>query len=221
MSAQQGKFLLVAFLASTTATPALAAAGDTYVRVRGIMVSPTEKSGGILPALPTETVKVNNAITPEVDITRMVSDTIGFELIAATSKHTASGVTGVTGGIGKLAKTWVLPPTLTAQYHFAPGSKVRPYVGAGVNYTLFYSEKATSAFEAAAGPTDVKMKSSFGWAGQLGVDIDLSETMFLNLDVKYIDIDTKAKLATTGLGTQTARISLDPLVFGVGIGFRL
>lgn len=221
MSIQKGKLLLATILASALATPALAAAGDTYVRVRGIMVAPNEKSGGILPGLPAETVSVNNSIMPEIDITHMVSDNIGFELIAATTKHTASGVTGVTGGIGKLASTWVLPPTLTAQYHFAPGAKVRPYVGAGVNYTLFYSEKASSAFVAAVGPTNVKMKSSFGWAGQAGVDIDLSDRMFLNFDVKYIDIKTTATLATTALGTQAVKIKLNPFVFGVGVGFRL
>ena len=221
MSIPKGKLLLAAAAMGAFATPAMAAAGDTYVRVRAIMVAPNEKSGGILPALPTETVSVNNSVMPEVDITKMVSDNIGFELIAATTKHTASGVTGVTGGIGKLASTWVLPPTLTAQYHFAPSGKVRPYVGAGVNYTLFHSEKATNAFEAAAGQTNVKMKSSFGWAGQVGVDIDLNERMFLNLDVKYIDIDTRATLVTTNLGTQSVKVSLDPLVFGVGVGFRL
>ena len=67
----------------------------------------------------------------------MVTDHIGVELIAATSKHTISGVTGTTGSIGKLASTWVLPPTLTVQYHPTPEAKLRPYVGAGINYTLF------------------------------------------------------------------------------------
>lgn len=221
MSIQKGKLLLAALLASAVATPAMAAAGDTYVRVRGIVVAPNEKSGGILPGLPNETVKVDNAVVPEVDITQMVTDNIGFELIAATSKHSVSGVSGTTGGIGKLASTWVLPPTLTAQYHLMPDAKVRPYVGAGVNYTLFYSEKASSAFEAAAGNTNVKLKSSFGWAAQAGIDIDLNEKMFLNLDVKYIDINTKGTLVTTGLGTQTVKVNLDPIVVGVGIGFRL
>ena len=221
MSIQKGKLLLAALLGSAIATPAMAAAGDTYIRVRGIVVAPNEKSGGILPGLPNETVKVDNAVVPEVDITQMVTDNIGFELIAATSKHSVSGVSGTTGGIGKLASTWVLPPTLTAQYHLMPDAKVRPYVGAGVNYTLFYSEKASSAFEAAAGNTNVKLKSSFGWAAQAGIDIDLNEKMFLNLDVKYIDINTKGTLVTTGLGTQTVKVNLDPIVVGVGIGFRL
>lgn len=197
-----------------------AEAGDTFVRVRAIMVAPTESSGGILPTFPTEEVKVNNSVMPEVDITHMVTNNVGLELIAATTKHSTSGTSGTTGGIGKLASTWVLPPTLTVQYHFAPEAKVRPYVGAGVNYTIFYSEKASSGLEAAVGQTNVNLKNSFGWAAQAGIDIDLNEKLFLNFDVKYIDIDTTARLATTAIGTQKVKISLDPIVVGVGLGFR-
>lgn len=212
--------VLPAVVASAVATPVCADAGDTLVRVRAIMVSPTESSGGIAPTFPTEEVKVNDSIMPEVDITHMLTDNVGLELIAATTKHNASGTSGTTGGIGKLASTWVLPPTLTVQYHFAPDANVRPYVGAGVNYTMFYSEKPSAGLEAAVGQTNVNLKDSFGWAAQAGVDIDLTDKMFLNFDVKYIDIDTTARLATTAIGTQRVKISLDPLVFGVGVGFR-
>jgi outer membrane protein len=195
--------------------------GDVLLRVRAIVVAPNERSGGILPTFPTEKVKVDNSIMPEVDLTYMASDHIGFELIAATTKHTASGTTGTTGGIGALASTWVLPPTLTAQYHFNPHGKVRPYVGAGVNYTIFYGEKASAALKTAVGPTIVHMSASAGWAAQAGVDVDLTPRVFLNLDVKYIDIDTTARLQTTAIGTQTVRVNLDPLVFGIGLGIRL
>lgn len=213
-------FLPATVAASAIASPAFAEAGDTFIRVRAIMVAPTESSGGILPAFPTEEVKVNNSVMPEVDITHMVSDHVGLELIAATTKHNASGKSGTTGGIGKLASTWVLPPTLTLQYHFVPEAKVRPYVGAGVNYSIFYSEKPSAGLETAVGQTDVNLKNSFGWAAQAGIDIDLNEKMFLNFDVKYIDIDTTARLAATAIGTQRVKISLDPVVFGVGLGFR-
>jgi outer membrane protein len=212
---------LAVLLATASATPAFAEAGDTFVRVRGIMVAPNENSTGITPAFPTEEVSVNNSIMPEVDITHMVTNNVGFELIAATTKHSVSGTSGTTGSIGKLASTWVLPPTLTVQYHFAPEGKVRPYVGAGVNWTLFYSEKASNGLEAAVGPTNVKLDSSFGWAVQAGVDVPLNDRMFLNFDVKYIDIDTDARLRTTAAGTQRVGVSLDPLVFGVGLGFKL
>ena len=201
-------------------TAAHAEAGDNFIRLRGIVVSPTESSSGITPAFPAEHVAVNDSVMPEIDFTHMVSNNVGFELIAATTKHNVSGTSGTTGGIGNLASTWVLPPTLTMQYHFAPEGKVRPYVGAGVNYTVFYSEKATPGLVGAVGPTTVSMTDSFGWAAQAGVDVDIGENVFLNLDVKYIDIDTTATLSTTAAGVQTVRAKIDPLVFGAGIGFK-
>lgn len=214
------KLLMGALVAAGLAQPAHAEAGDVLVRLRGIMVAPNEDSGGVLPAFPGEEVSVDNNAMPEIDLTYMASDHIGFELIAATTKHTAAGVSGTTGSIGKLASTWVLPPTLTVQYHPVANGPVRPYVGAGVNYTLFYSEKASDGLESAVGPTAVELDDSFGWALQAGVDIDLTEGVFLNLDVKYIDIDTTATLRTTAAGTQAVDIDLDPLVVGVGVGTR-
>lgn len=203
-----------------SATPALAKQGDVLIRVRAIAVAPNEDSSSVLPAFPGEQVSVDSSFAPEIDFTYMATDHLGFELIAATTKHSASGITGTTGTIGRLASTWVLPPTLTAQYHFAPKAKIRPYVGAGINYTIFYNEKATDALTGAVGPTNVSMDDSFGWAVQAGVDIDLTESLFLNLDVKYIDIDTTATLNTTAAGTQTVDINLDPLVVGIGLGMR-
>lgn len=197
------------------------AAGDVLLRVRTIMVAPNERSGSVLPAFPGEKVSVDNSFMPEIDATYMATDHIGFELIASTTRHHADGRTGTTGAIGRLASTWVLPPTLTAQYHFAPASHVRPYVGAGLNYTIFWNEKASSALEKAVGPTRVHMTDSFGWAAQAGIDVELTRKVFLNLDVKYIDIDTTTRLRTTAAGTQQVRLHLDPLVFGVGLGLRL
>ena len=214
-------FLLAsAMTGALIAGPAQAKQGDILLRVRTIMVAPNEKSGSILPAFPGEKVSVDNSIMPEIDVTYMATDHIGFELIAATTKHSASGRTGTTGSIGKLASTWVLPPTLTMQYHPVVDGHIRPYVGAGINYTLFYAEDASTALETAVGKTKVHMKDSVGWAGQVGVDIDLNDKIFLNIDVKYIDIDTRARLATTAAGVQRVKLGLDPLVFGVGVGMR-
>ena len=101
-----------------------------------------------------------------------------------------------------------------------PEGKVRPYLGAGVNYTIFWDSKASGGLEKAVGKTDVHMSDSFGWAGQVGVDVDLTPRIFLNLDLKYIDIDTKARLKTAAIGTQNVMVHIDPLVFGAGVGFR-
>ncbi len=196
-------------------------AGDVLVRLRTIVVAPNEKSTGIKPTFPTEKVSLSNAVMPEIDATYMVTDNIGFELIASTTKHNFSGVSGTTGSIGKLGSTWVLPPTLTAQYHFNPRGKIRPYLGAGVNYTIFWDEKASSGLQGAVGKTGVRMSDSFGWAAQAGVDVDLTRKVFLNLDVKYIDIATDVRLDTVAIGTQRTHVKVNPLVFGVGLGVRL
>lgn len=214
------KLLFAALAATVAAQPAQAESGDILLRLRGILVAPNEDSGGILPAFPAETVSVDNSIMPEIDVTYMATDNIGLELIAATTRHTASGVTGTTGSIGPLTTVWVLPPTLTVQYHPLPAGRVRPYLGVGVNYTIFYAEEASNALEAAVGPTRVSMSDSFGWAAQAGVDIDIGRNLFLNLDVKYIDMDSTATLRTANAGTQRVRMHLDPFVFGVGIGTR-
>lgn len=200
------------------AGPAQAEAGDLLVRVRGIVVAPTENSSEVLPAFPGSEVAVDNAVMPELDFTYMFSDNIGAELILATTKHHASG-RGTLDGTGKLVSTWVLPPTLTLQYHFAPKASVRPYVGAGVNYTIFYSEDATNALEDAVGPTKVSMDDSFGYALQAGLDFDLSDRVFANIDVKYVDINTTAKLNTGG-AINRVKIDLDPIIVGIGLGMR-
>ncbi len=202
------------------AAPAHAKQGDVLVRVRTILVAPNEKSGSILPALPGETVGVGNSFMPEIDFTYMATNHLGFELILATTKHGISGRSGVTGGIGKLASTWVLPPTLTAQYHFAPDSHFRPYVGVGINYSIFWNEDASNGLEAAVGGTRVHLSDSVGWALQAGTDIDISKRFFLNLDIKYIDMSTNARLSTTALGVQNVRVDINPIVVGVGLGFR-
>lgn len=213
--------------AGLTATPALAREGeglkahDVLLRVRGIWVNPTGTSDGILPTLPNDRLTVGDSFAPEVDVTWMATDNIGFELIAATTRHSAHGKAGVTSGIGNVVNTWVLPPTLTAQYHFNSKGKIRPYVGAGINYTVFWNEKATPGLVAAVGPTRVHINDSVGYALQGGVDIDLNKKFFLNIDAKYISMDPRATLNTTALGTQTVKTRISPIVVGVGFGIRL
>jgi outer membrane protein len=212
--------LLGLALAATalSATPAAAKAGDVLVRLRAIAVIPNESSGPVLPTFPGGSVGVGNSVMPEIDFTYMATDNIGFELIAATTRHGLSGQ-GSLSGLPDLGHTWVLPPTLTVQYHFAPAAKVRPYVGAGLNYTIFYGEGTSAELTSAIGRTHLGLSNSFGWAAQAGMDFDLNEKFFLNVDVKYIDMSTKATL-TTGALVNTVDVKINPIVVGVGIGMK-
>jgi len=208
-----------ALAATAAATPAHADQGDVLLRARAIVVAPTEESGGVKPAFPSDGVSVTNSFAPEVDVTYFVTDHVGLELIAATTNHDVKGKGGLEP-LGELVDTGVLPPTLTLQYHFTPKAKARPYVGVGVNYTHFYSEDASDRLEDAIGDTKVKLKDSVGYALQAGLDVDVGRNLFLNFDIKYIDLDTKATLTTGGL-INRVKVSLDPIVAGVGIGIRL
>lgn len=194
---------------------------DVLLRLRGIWVAPNGESDGIFPTLPGDRLSVHDSFAPEVDVTWMATDNIGFELIAATTRHSAVGKQGVTSTLGPVVKTWVLPPTLTAQYHFNPRGKVRPYLGAGINYTVFWNEAPTRELTAAVGPTTVHINDSVGYALQGGVDIDINKRFFINLDAKYVDMSPRATLNTTALGTQTVKTRISPIIVGVGFGIRL
>ncbi len=211
-------FTLAAALCFSTAQSALAEQGDWLVRLRGIVVAPTENSSAVLPGFPGGSVTVDNAIVPELDFTYFLTNNIGAELILATSPHDISGA-GTLAGLGEIADVMALPPTLTLQYHFTPGAKISPYVGIGVNYTIFYSEDASTSLVGALGPTAVNLDDTVGVAFQAGVDFALNDRWFLNADVKYIQIDTTAVLNSGGT-INSVDVDLDPIVAGIGVGFR-
>lgn len=209
------------FLLATLSTVVPASAlekGDWLLRVRAIGISPTDESGGISPDLTTSGLDPQSAIVPELDITYMATDTIGLELIAATSKHKFE-TTGALAALGDSAEAWLLPPTLLAQYHFPTKTKYRPYVGAGINYTFTYLENAERSLEAALGPTSVSADNSLGWALQAGMDYDISDRWFMNIDVKYIDLGVDIELNSGGV-IRTVDVDINPIIFGIGFGYR-
>lgn len=188
------------------------------IRVRGIYVNPQESSTPIRPDLTTSTLGLSDDTVPEVDITYMFTKYLGLELILAYSEHELVGNGGISG-LGVVGRAKLLPPTLTLQFHPFPDSKIRPYFGVGVNYTLFFDETSTPSLEGTLGKTSIELDPSFGIAFQGGVDIDLGKGWFLNFDVKWIDIDSDATL-TSGATKRKTKVRLDPFIFGMGIGFR-
>ena len=168
-------------LASGAAQAQDFAAGAVLVRARAVhMDSANKDSTGLGLA-------INNKTLPEVDFSYFFSKHIAAELILTVpQKHT---LTSNGTAIGSLRH---LPPTLTVQYHFdAPGFK--PYVGAGLNYTRF------SSVNILGGAADVK-RNSFGPALQVGVDIPLTNTLYLNVDVKKVLIRTDVSAGGVKLG---------------------
>lgn len=196
--------------------PSLAQAQESWIfRARVIDISPNSSSSEILDT--GTSVDVDSKATLEVDITYMLSDRFGLELIAATAEHDLSTTGGALGG-ADAGSVWVLPPTLTLQYFLGAGT-IRPYVGLGVNYTYFYSYDLSDDL-AGLGITDVTFSSSFGLAGDVGIDFSLGGNWLLNADVKYIQISTDAKLKVGSDTLDTISVDIDPWVFGLGVGIR-
>ena len=152
----------------------------------------------------------DNTIVPEFDISYFFSKNIAAELILATSPHDLTLKNSPAGDLD-LGDTWILPPTLTLQYHFTPGRSFSPYVGAGVNYTLPYAEDDGS------NTTDLEADGSFGWALQAGFDYWLDDSWGLNADVKKVWVDVDASVNN---GAITGEVELNPWIVGAGLSYR-
>ncbi len=180
-------------------------AGQWLARVGAWGVFPKSDNLNLAPGADLD---VDNGYSLGFNFTYMVNPNIGVELILALPFKHDIELTGA----GKVADTYQLPPTLFLQYHFMPTGTVHPYVGVGLNYTFFFNEDGTGALSG----TDVSLDSSWGLAGELGIDIDVAPNWFVNATVMYMDIDTKLKLDGVGVGTVT----IDPWVVGFNIGTR-
>ncbi len=174
--------------------------GDWLLRAGASYVSPASDNHDV--------VSVESATSFTFNVSYMMTDVWALELLAAYPfKHDLELLDGT-----KVGSTKHLPPTLSIQYHFNPTEKFQPYVGFGINYTNFFSEKTTGPLTG----TDLSLGDSWGLAGQIGFDVLLNDDWFFNLDARYIDIDTKATLDGVSLG----KVEVDPWVFGAHIGYR-
>ena len=185
-------------------------AGSVMLRGRVIGVIPEDNSsstsiGGH--------VTVTATPAPELDLSYFFTDNIALELIAASTQHHLHAENTAIGRVNA-GSTWILPPTLTLQYHFMPHERFSPYVGAGLNASFFYASSGK-------GPTvtGLSLDDNVGAVVQAGFDYNISGHWFANFDVKQIFVNTTAH-ASTLLGPVTAKTSLDPLVVGVGVGYR-
>jgi outer membrane protein len=170
-------------------------------------------------------VDIGNNTRPVATVAFMTTDNIALELLASWPfEHSIEG-DGALAGAGKLGETKHLPPTLSLQYHFRPNTGFRPYAGVGFNYTLFFDDNTTQLLDdTLGGPSSLDIDDSYGVALQLGADFDVSDTLFLNVDVRWIDIEADATIRTANAdGSDTIsriKADIDPWVVSSSIGFR-
>lgn len=185
-----------------------AMSADMMVRMRAINVMPDESGK---PSIIGGDVNLNNDSVPEIDFSYFFNKNFALELILATTTHKASASKTALNNLD-LGDVSLLPPTLTAQYHHEFG-KFKPYVGAGLNYTIFYGADSGVA-------KSVTYDNSLGYALQVGGDYEIAENTYINFDIKKLYLSTDVHVSTYANGSVDAEVDIDPLIVGLGLGYR-
>ena len=206
--------LIAAAALAIAATPVLAQ------EVRGKRAGDVVLGAGLIGVLPQSggrttiggTPEASDSVAPQLDLSYFLTPNLALNLIAATTRHDVE-VRGTAIGDVDLGRVWVLPPTLTLQYHPLPGSRISPYVGAGVNYTVFYGEGGRRN----PAVSKVDIENSFGWALNAGVDYEVAPNWLANLDVKRLFLQPDVSVNS---GAIRGRADLDPWVVGASVRYR-
>ena len=199
---------LIAILIAGLMAPALSFAekGDVVVRLRATHIAPDESSHLNLSGY--QRLEVDSNTIPEIDFSYYFTKNIAAELILATgTRHDVNAIAN-DGSVSKLGSINLLPPTLTAQWHFNPDQTVDPYVGAGLSYIRAIDRNLNLS------TTGITVdRNMFGPALQAGVDYNLQNKWLVNFDVKKIwfstDVNTTSKIDD---------LDVDPWVVSFGIG---
>jgi outer membrane protein len=209
------KQLLTALFTTLITTSAQAwQSGDILLRAGAAGVYPTG-DGSIDFTDPNAKVEADDAWSLGISLSYMVTNNIGVGVLGAWPFKHDIKATGDIANLGKIGETKQLPPTVTLQYHFDAGSRLHPYVGAGINYTNFFSTKAKNTLDGAS----LDLSSSWGLAGELGLDYELGNDWMVGGQVFYIDIDTDAKLAGVDPDVDGKHsVSIDPWVYMISVG---
>ncbi|QIZ75644.1 outer membrane protein OmpW [Ferrimonas lipolytica] len=205
------KTILSAAIVTLLAAPALAGheAGDFIVRTGVIQVAPDESSGDVLGL---GELSVDEDTQVGLNFTYMLTSNWAVEVLAATPFSHDVSVAGM-----DVAEVTHLPPTVMAQYYFGQG-KFRPYVGAGVNYTLFWDEEFNGTGKSLE-LSDLELDNSVGLAAQIGIDYEINNDWLVNASIWYIDIGTDVDFKAGGESVDSISLDIDPWVYMVSVGY--
>lgn len=167
---------------------------------------------------------VSSGASPELDASYFVTKNLSFQLIAATTRHTITAGGGelskLVGGRQTLGSSWVLPPTLTAQWHFPQIGIIRPYAGVGLTVAFFYGISSSPDLNSRLGlPGNGRLglRTAIGPSFEAGFDVPVTGNWSVNVDVKQMILPTVGRMDH---GAVHAMTGLDPTVVGFGVGYK-
>ncbi len=202
-------------LTARTKPAAPIAVVDTWspwmIRGRALVVRPQPEADLAIGGAPVVggDVGISTSVVPELDITYFFTPNLAAELILGVTPHRVKG-TGALAGT-RIGDAWLLPPTVMLQYHFTGLGMVKPYVGAGINYTFFFNEEAKGSFES------FDLENNVGFALQAGIDIMIDQHWGFNFDVKKIFLESDVSVNN---GLVTGKVKIDPWLIGTGVTYR-
>jgi outer membrane protein len=196
------------------AAAAQADAGSWEVRLRAVRLTPANNSDAYAPlAIPSDAIHINGKWIPDVDFEYFFTPHWSSELLLTwPQKQTVTVQKSALGGPTAIGTFEHLPPTLTLKYDFLPGQVFQPYIGAGVNMTLISKSNLNVP---TVGRLDLQTWS-IGPAAQAGFDYKLADHWYLSADVKWVMLRSDVKFR----GTKISQARIDPLLFGIGAGYR-
>lgn len=186
-------------------------AGDWIMRAGATIVSPSSDSSEV-PGIPGSKVEVEDGTALGFNFGYFFTENWAIEVLLATPfTHDLKGA-GTINSLGKIGEIEMLPPTVNAQYHFMPKSNIKPYLGAGLTYFWVLDETTSGAL---AGTT-LDVDNSLGFGVQAGVDFMLDQNWLINLDLRYIALDTDASVG----GGPKFNVTVDPWVYTLAVGYK-
>jgi len=204
--------------------PPVEAWNPWMIRVRALGVLP-DASGSTVnvlgaPALssPNSGLSIGDSVVPELDISYFFTKNIAAELILGVTRHSITGTR--TLAPLPIGKSWLLPPTATLQYHFTDFGAFKPYVGAGVSYTVFFSQSAANTPFNGLAVTQLNVSNQFGAAVQFGFDYMFDRHWGLNVDVKKLWLEPNYSATVNNAIPVSGRANIDPWLVGAGVTYK-
>jgi outer membrane protein len=183
---------------------AVAQESPWLVRVRAVHLNTADKSDPVGGVGASDRLTVSDKTIPEFDVSYFFTPNLAAELVLTYPQKHDVYLDGANIGTFKH-----LPPSLLLQYHFTPDAPLKPYVGAGINYTTLSKVRLLN------GQASLE-HDSVGLVLQAGVDYAIDRQWSLNFDVKKAQIRSDVMIG----GAKASRVKVDPLMIGVGVGYR-
>jgi outer membrane protein len=194
------KLIVTTAVCALVSGAAFADQGPWMVRARAVNLDMTNKDSTGLG------LSVNNKTIPEVDVSYFINKSVAVEVVLTVPQKQTVSSSALAADIGTFKH---LPPTVTLQYHFDNFTGFTPYVGAGINYTKITQTHLLNGDATLDG-------HSWGSAFQAGVDFPIDKNLSFNIDVKKVNLKTDVYVS----GVNSGVLKLNPLLVGVGIGYR-